>query len=196
MGGGICPWFPCISSLRLCIPWGTSFLGFRPTKLNCQTKEWQDRRLRLTFGSQAKTMSLHHHSRNLPLEKDQTNVPVAQMVPEEMTCKQQRKPCQQIPKGKPYHFNNNFGAGSSSDALVSIKNDHIHAAPCPATAAGEHHGPCRAHLVLQCRPPRRGPFSLIPSGDHVVQEAWLPLTVSLLAYQPRLFLLIPTSNPF
>lgn len=98
-------------------PRGTLFLGFRPTKLNCQIKEWQDRRLQLTFGSQAETMSLHHHSSNLPLEKDQTNVPVAQTVPEETTCKQQQKLCQQIPKGKLYHFNNNFGAGSSNNTL-------------------------------------------------------------------------------
>lgn len=98
-------------------PGETLFLGFRPTKLNCQIKEWQDRRLQLTFGSQAETMSLHHHSSNLPLEKDQTNVPVAQTVPEETTCKQQQKLCQQIPKGKLYHFNNNFGAGSSNNTL-------------------------------------------------------------------------------
>lgn len=57
-------------------------------------------------------MSLHHHSSNLPLEKHQTNVPIAQMVPEETTCKEQQKLCQQIPKGKPYHFNKHSGAGS------------------------------------------------------------------------------------
>jgi len=143
-------------------------------------KERQDRRLWLTFGSQATTTSLHHHSSNLPLEKDQTNVPVPQMVPEETTCKQRRKLCQQIPKGKPNHFNN-FGAGSSSDALRSIKNDRTHAAPCPAAAARERQGPRRALPVVQCCPPRWGPFCLIPPGDHAVQEAWLPSTLSLLA---------------
>lgn len=53
-------------------------------------------------------MSLHHHQSNLPLEKDQTNVPVAQMIPEDTTYKQQWKLCQQTPKGKLNHFNNSF----------------------------------------------------------------------------------------
>lgn len=37
-------------------------------------------------------------SEQSPLEKDQVNVPVAQMIPECTTCKQQQKLCQQIPK--------------------------------------------------------------------------------------------------